>query len=86
MLKKKLEFQAEFILKYGVHATAEYDAEQIKKCIELIDIVQNEKIIDEALRADKWSKEIFEDTQRRHEQAKRELFKMLEDNIEHWWD
>lgn len=86
ILKTKLEHQADYIERYGMHETKARDIFQIREVIELIDIVQNEKIVDEALKADKWSKELFEETERRHNQAKKELFTKLHDNIDHWWD
>jgi hypothetical protein len=86
ILKTKLEHQADHIEQYGMHENKTRDVAQMRDVIRLIDIVQNEKIIDEALKADKWSEELFDETDKRHNEAKKELFTKLHDGIDHWWD
>lgn len=86
ILKTKLEFQAEHLEKYGMHADKDKDVSKIREVIKLIDIVQNEKILDEALHEDKWSEESFMEADRKHSEAKKELFTKLHDSIEYWWD
>jgi hypothetical protein len=86
ILKTKLEFTAEHIEKHGVHENKDVDVAQMREVIKLIDIVQNEKIIDEAIQAPTWSREKYNEVQRRHDAAKAELFKKLHDNINNWWD
>ena len=86
ILKTKLEHQANHIEKYGTHENSDRDVAQMREVIRLIDIVQNEKIIDEALHAEKWSEEIFNEADRKHNEAKKELFTKLHDGIDYWWD
>lgn len=86
ILKTKLEYQANHIEKNGTHENSDRYVLQMREVIGLIDIVQNEKIIDEALQADKWSQELFEETERKHNEAKKELFTKLHDGIDYWWD
>jgi len=85
ILKTKLEHHAEYTEKYGMHENDDKYIAEMREVIRLIDIVQNEKIIDEALRADKWSTELFDETERKHDEAKKELFTKLHDGIDHWW-
>lgn len=85
ILKIKLEFTAQYMTRYGRHENDEKYVAQLREIIELIDIVQNEKIIDEAFNDDDWTKEKFLDVERRHAEAKQELFKKLHDVIDHCW-
>jgi hypothetical protein len=86
ILKTKLEFTAEHIERYGVHENRATDVAQIREVVRLLDIVQNEKIIDEAFGDDNWTEERFREIEKRHAEAKQELFKKLHDNIDNWWD
>lgn len=85
ILKVKLEFTAQYMTKYGRHENDEKYVAQLQEIIKLIDIVQNEKIIDEAFKDDKWSPERFKEVERRHAEAKKELFIKLHDVIDNCW-
>lgn len=85
ILKTKLKFQSEYISN-GYHESSEQDAENMKRVIELIDIVQNEKFIDEVLHDKKWDVARFDEAEVKHNNARKELFNILEQNIEKWWD
>ena len=87
ILKTKLEFTADHLEKQGIHENKDKDIAQIREVLELIDIVQNEKIIDEVLSSDaEWTKDTFKEVDKKHNAAKKELFKKLHDGIDHWWD
>lgn len=87
ILKTKLKFQSEYIRKKGYHESAEYDADRMDLCIKLIDRVQNEYYIDEMLKKEaSYSDENIDKAINQHNKAKRILFKLLEQNIESWWD
>lgn len=88
ILKTKIEFTAEYTEKYGYHVNDDKYVADMREVIRLIDIVQNEKIIDEAFQEgfDGWSEERFKEVERRHAEAKQELFKKLHDNIDSWWN
>jgi hypothetical protein len=88
ILKTKLKFQAQYIRKYGYHVSSEYDAERMELCVKLIDRVQNEYYFDQLVernRGEFTDKEIKKAADK-HDKAKRILFKLLEYNIEKWWD
>lgn len=93
MLKTKLQHQADYFLKHGHLENSVKYAEQMLKCIEMINVVQNEKIIDDYLFSIdpygneeelNWNK--LKEIDQKQQQAKEDLFKFLEQNIEHWWD
>ena len=86
ILKTKLEYQANHIEKNGTHENSDKYVADMREVIKLIDIVQNEKMIDEAVKADKWSDELFNEADRKHNEAKKELFTKLHDGIDYWWD
>ena len=88
VLKTKLKFQAEYLHKHGMHESSSANAKQILECAELMCKVQNEYYIDEALKglADEgWTDDKFAEVAAKQDEAKKLLFKTLEDNIEHWW-
>lgn len=87
ILKTKLKFQADYIATNSYHERAGEDVKEIRECIELIDKVQNEFYIDEILNLDqsKWTLDRIKEAEDSHNQAKRQLFKLLDKNIEHWW-
>lgn len=89
ILKTKLQFQADHLIQYGHHENAEVYAKQILECVDLIDKVQNEYYVDTALTGlwdHEWTYEMFKETIHKQDEAKKLLFKTLEDNIEYWWD
>ena len=88
ILKTKLKFQSEYIRKKGYHENAEHEANRMDLCIKLINRVQNEYYIDQLVEN---KREDFDESDIRkafnkHDKAKRILFKLLENNIEKWWD
>jgi hypothetical protein len=85
ILKTKLQFQSRYFREYGYHESSERDAEKMELCIRLIDKVQNEYYLDEALDQDLTEEVIFNSINK-HDKAKRILFKLLENNIEKWWN
>ena len=88
ILKTKLKFQAEYLIKHGRHQSSFSNAKQIIECIDLIDKVQNEYYVDTALTGlsdHEWTDEMFKETIQKQDEAKKLLFKTLEDNIECWW-
>lgn len=86
ILKTKLKFQAEFFKNHGYKESSEKNANTMMRCVELINIVQNEKYIDDFLKHDHWDNEKAELAQKRHDNARKELFTLIEQNIELWWD
>lgn len=92
ILKTKLQHQADYFLEHGHLENSLKHAEEMLKCIEMIDVVQNEKIIDEYLLSidiyndDElaWSK--LNEVELKQQQAKKDLFLYLEENIHRWWD
>jgi hypothetical protein len=88
ILKTKLKFQAEYLTKYGYHENSITNAVHILECVDLIDKVQNEYYIDRALDGlsdHEWTDEMFKEALQKQDDAKKLLFKTLEDKIEHWW-
>lgn len=85
ILKQKLEFQKEYISKHSLHKSFLRDIETIDECLRLIDIVQNEKYINEAIEND-YDDHLTDKAITRHNEARRQLFKKIEENIEFWWD
>lgn len=88
ILKTKLKFQSEHFYKHGNHVSSERDTEKMKLCVRLIDKVQNEYYLDEALgqNLDDIDGETIASAINMHNKAKRILFKLLENNIERWWN
>ena len=85
ILKAKLKFQSEHFRKYGYHESSERDTEQMELCIRLIDKVQNEYYLDEAFQQNLTDEAIISAVNK-HDKAKRILFKLLDQNIEKWWN
>ena len=88
ILKTKLKFQSEHIRKYGYHESSDHDANRMELCIRLLDRVQNEYYVNQLLEKDidEVSSEEMIQAINKHDKAKRILFKLLEHNIEKWWD
>ena len=89
ILKTKLKFQAEHLIKYGYHESSFADAKQILECVDLLDKVQNEYYIDQGLRGltdEQWTDDMFKEIVDKQDNAKKLLFKTLEENIERWWN
>ena len=85
ILKVKLQFQSKHFRMYGYHESSEREAQRMELCIRLIDMVQNEYYLDNALMND-LTDEAMMSAIRKHDKAKRILFKLLEYNIERWWN
>ena len=89
VLKTKLRFQAEYFHKHGMTESAGQYAKQMLECADLIDKVQNESYINEALdglESRQWTDQMFKDACDKHDEARKQLFQLLETNIERWWD
>ena len=54
--------------------------------VRLIEKVQNEDYLMEMINDDDLTKEKIVTAERKHNKAKRILFKLLNQNIEKWWD
>jgi hypothetical protein len=82
ILQKKLEFIEKDMLKSHLENNNLY-ADKIRTAIRLIEIVKEEKYLDEVLIEDSlydWNKVI-----EKHKKAKKVLFNYLNHNIESWW-
>jgi hypothetical protein len=82
ILQKKLEFVHKDMLKSHLENNELY-ANKIMTAIRLIEIVRDEKYLDEVLREDglyDWNRIV-----EKHKKAKRVLFNYLHHNIEKWW-
>jgi hypothetical protein len=89
ILKTKLRFQAEYMLNHGVTEKSTEVAKQLLGCAEMIDKIQNEYYIDEAIQGlgnKQWSNEMWDEGTKKHEEVKTKLYKTIQDNIETWWD
>jgi hypothetical protein len=86
ILKTKLQYQSEHFIKYGYHENSSKDAKQMLECIDLIDKVQNEYYEEQALESEVWDEKEMKAAQDKHNEARKKLFKLLEENIERWWD
>lgn len=85
ILKTKLKHQSKYLREHGYHDSSESDANRIDLCIRILEKVQNEDYIDEALRKEPWTKESMEAAEQKHNKARKLLFRILEQNIEKWW-
>ena len=86
ILKFKLKNQAEYIGYHDRHVSAKRDAEIMMLCVRLIDKIQNESYMDEIIGRDDFTAKDIDNALRKHDKAKRILFKLLEQNIEQWWN
>jgi hypothetical protein len=82
ILQKKLEFVEKDMLKSHLENSELY-ANKIRTAIRLIEIVRDEKYLDEYLLENDWSnpKKAID----KQAKAKKVLFKYLNHNIESWW-
>ena len=82
MLQKKLEFTEEAIRNSSLQ-NAEFYANKIRTAIRLIEIVRDEKYLDDVLKEGDWDnirKAIV-----KQDKAKKLLFNYLQHYIEQWW-
>jgi hypothetical protein len=86
ILKHKLLFTAEHTCKYGYHASSNYDADRMMLCVRLIEKIQNEAYMEELINDNELTQEKIDTVTNKHNKAKHLLFKILEQNIEQWWD
>ena len=86
ILKHKLIIMSEAIRKRDNHTLAKYDADRMMLCARLLEKVQNEEYLFEFISDDEITREQINKGQRKHDKAKRILFKLLENYIERWWD
>lgn len=86
ILKCKLSLMESNIRSNGNHVSAKYDADRIKLCIRLIDIVQSEYYYEKVLESRNITEETVSKSHELHNKAKRILFKVLDNYIERWWD
>ena len=86
ILKKKLEFQAEFTRKRGYHMYNAQDANRMETCVRLIKKLQHEEYIIIPVTNREYTEQDFKNDQMRHDKARKLLFRILEQNIEGWWD
>lgn len=86
ILKTKLKFQAEYMMKHGITEKANEDAEKMLRCVDLIDKAQNEYYLDKAMTSENWTNENFDEAIKKHDECRKEVFNILEKNIEFWWD
>jgi hypothetical protein len=70
----------------GNHTMAEYDVNRMMLAVKLIKKIQNEDYLIEFIDDDNLTKEKIIAGERKHNKAKRILFKLLENYIERWWD
>lgn len=82
VLKLKLKHQSQYLSKYGQIN----DSNRINLCIKLIEKVQNEEYIDAALAEPEWNKESMQIANQKHNKARKLLFKIIEQDIEKWWE
>ena len=89
ILKTKLKFQAEHFKKHGITESSEDKAKEMMECIDLIDNIQNERYIDEAMHClynENWTDEQFNEAINKHDKVRKQVFDTIERNIESWWD
>lgn len=82
MLQKKLEF-TEIAIRNSSLQNAEFYAKKIRTAIRLIEIVRDEKYLDDVLKEGDWDnirKAII-----KQDKAKKLLFNYLQHYIEQWW-
>ena len=86
ILKHKLIFTAEHTREYGYHVNSNYDADRMMLCVRLIEKVQNEEYMEVLIDDDNLTAEKIEVAINKQRKARKLLFKILEQNIERWWD
>jgi len=82
ILQKKLEFTEKAIRNSSLENGGMY-ANKIRTAIKLIEIVRDEKYVDEVLMEDDWSK--IKNAISKQNKAKKLLFNYLHHYIEQWW-
>ncbi len=86
ILRHKLIIMSETIRKRDNHTMAEYDANRMMLCARLMKKVQDEEYLFEFIGDDEITREQIDKGVKKHDKAKRILFKLLDQYIERWWD
>jgi hypothetical protein len=86
MLKVKLKFNAEYAEKYGYHENSINDAHMMRYIADLIDKVQSESYIDQSLMDKFTTNHRIDEAVTKHNLCRKEIFKLMEENIESWWE
>lgn len=86
ILKHKLIMMSEYIRKNDNHTMAKFDADRMMLCVRILEKVQNEYYLIEFIGDEEITREQIEKGIKKHNKAKRILFKLLENYIERWWD
>ena len=82
MLQKKLEF-TEIAIRNSSLQNAEFYAKKIRTAIRLIEIVRDEKYLDDVLKEGDWDN--IRKAIAKQDKAKKLLFNYLQHYIEQWW-
>lgn len=77
---------SETIRKRDNHTLAKYDADRMMLCARLMKKVQDEDYLFEFISDDEITREQIDKGVKKHDKAKRILFKLLDQYIERWWD
>ena len=86
LLKHKLIFTADHTRRYGYHVYSNNDADRMMLCVKLIEKVQNEAYMEVLINDDNLTIEKIQAAIDKQQKARKLLFKILEQNIERWWD
>ncbi len=82
----KYDETLELVDKTGNHTMADYDADRMMLCARLMKKVQDEEYLFEFIGDDEITREQIDKGVKKHDKAKRILFKLLDQYIERWWD
>lgn len=77
---------SEIIRKRGNHTMVEYDVNRMMLCARLMKKIQDEEYLFEFIGEEEITREQIDKGIKKHNKAKRILFKLLENYIERWWD
>ena len=86
IFKKKLLFSAKHMRKYGHLENSIKYAEQMEDCAFLMHVVQNEVYLDEVILKKDSTDEDLKKAADAQNEARERLFKIMNENIEHWWN
>jgi hypothetical protein len=77
---------SEHMYKNGYHELSKQDGDRMMLCVRLIDKVQNEKYMEDLIGTEDLTMEDLNKGIAKQNKARKLLFKILEQNIERWWD
>lgn len=86
VLKCKLILTAEHARKHGYHVHSQDDANRMMLCVRLIEKAQNDEYMELLINDDNLTAEKIEAATSKQDKVRRLLFKILEQNIEKWWN